>query len=134
MQIQSTNGAMQSPQFDQIANVVATSTATPSNSGGGSVAPPVSGVPNTPTSVGQPVSTDQVKNAVDTINNALQQQQAGSSLEFTVAADNTTPVVKVVDKATGDVIRQMPSEETLAIAKSIDQYLQQTGLLVKQTA
>ena len=40
-------------------------------------------------------------------------------------------MVKVVDQSTKEVIRQIPSEEMLAIAKALDSL---KGLLVRQTA
>lgn len=81
----------------------------------------------------QQVSSEQLKNAVEAINQALRQSNHG--LEFSVDGDTKEPVVKVVDKDTGDVIRQIPSEETLAISRSIGQYLNsRQGLLLRQKA
>ena len=40
-------------------------------------------------------------------------------------------VVRVIDKQTGEVIRQMPSKELLEIAKSLDRL---QGLLVRNSA
>ncbi|QLQ02359.1 MAG: flagellar protein FlaG [Thiobacillus sp.] len=41
-------------------------------------------------------------------------------------------MVKMVDTSTGQLIRQFPSEETLAISRGIEQF--QQGLLLKQKA
>ena len=59
-------------------------------------------------------------------------QTFSRNLEFSVdeAAVGKT-VVKVVDRETGDMIRQIPSEEALAIAKALDQL---QGLLIRQKA
>jgi flagellar protein FlaG len=81
-------------------------------------------------------SPEQVKKAVESINKALQSSNQG--LEFSVDPNTKTPVVKVTDKETGKVISQYPSEQVLAIAQSIDQYLSshqlQQGILLKQKA
>lgn len=78
----------------------------------------------------QRLSAEQLKNVVDSINKAL--KQTNSNLEFSVDADTHETVVKLVDTETGDVIRQFPSKEMLAISRSIDQV--QQGLLLKQKA
>jgi flagellar protein FlaG len=54
-----------------------------------------------------------------------------TSLDFSIDEDTGKTVVKVVDKESGDTIRQIPSEEMLAISKAIDKI---KGLLLKQTA
>lgn len=78
----------------------------------------------------QKPSTEQLKSAVDNINHAM--RQAHQSLEFSVDSTTKTPVVKMTDSSTGEVIGQFPSEAALAIARSIDQI--QPGLLLKQQA
>jgi flagellar protein FlaG len=84
----------------------------------------------------QPPTSAQLKSAVDSINRAL--QQSNQSLEFSVDPTTKTPVVKMMDKETGKVISQYPSEQVLAIAQSIDQFLSehqlQQGLLLQQKA
>ncbi|MDO8292489.1 MAG: flagellar protein FlaG [Gallionella sp.] len=80
----------------------------------------------------QQPSSGQLQNAVDGINLAM--RQANQNLEFSVDTSTNKPVVKMVDTQTGDLIRQFPSEETLAIARSIDQFLQRQGLLLSQKA
>lgn len=54
-----------------------------------------------------------------------------SAIQFALDEDTGTTVVKVIDVATKDVIRQIPSEEMLSIAKAIDKV---KGLLVHQKA
>ncbi len=78
----------------------------------------------------QQPSPENLKNAVDVINQAL--RLSSHSLEFSVDDDTKIQVVKLVDTETGELIRQIPSEETLAISRSIDQF--QKGLLLKQEA
>jgi len=53
-------------------------------------------------------------------------------LEFSIDPNSERVVVRMVDSATGDVIRQIPAKEILAIAESITQY--QKGLLLSQSA
>lgn len=83
-----------------------------------------------------PPTAAQLKSAVESINRAL--QQSNQSLEFSVDPTTKTPVVKMLDKETGQVISQYPSEQVLAIAQSIDQFLSthqlQQGLLLQQKA
>ena len=54
-----------------------------------------------------------------------------SSLEFSIDEDTGTSVVKIVDKETEEVIRQIPSAEMLSIAKALDTI---KGLLFHQKA
>lgn len=78
----------------------------------------------------QQASAAELKNAVDGINRTF--KQSNRNLEFSVDADTSKSVVKVVDTETGDTIRQFPSKEALAIFSAIDQI--QQGLLLKQKA
>lgn len=82
-----------------------------------------------PTPSSQP-SMEQLKNVVESINKVL--KQANRNLEFSVDKDTSKQVVKLVDSETGDVIRQFPTDEMLAISRAIDQA--QEGLLLKQEA
>lgn len=72
----------------------------------------------------------QVQHAVQMINKAI--QTFSRNLEFSVddAAVGKT-VVKVVDGETGDMIRQIPPQETLDIARALDRL---QGLLIRQQA
>ncbi len=86
-----------------------------------------------PQNVAKPVaepSAAQLQNAVDSINKTL--KLANRSLEFSVDESTNKRVVKLVDTDTGDLVRQFPSEELLAISRAIDQI--QQGLLLKQEA
>ena len=68
-----------------------------------------------------------VKSAVEKANKVV--QASARDIEFSVDNSTNDVVVKVVDQATKQVIRQIPSEEMLRIAQALD-HLQ--GLLVKQ--
>lgn len=54
-----------------------------------------------------------------------------SSLKFSVDDDTGQTVVKVIDDATKEVIKQFPSEQMVELAKALDSL---TGLLVQQKA
>lgn len=78
----------------------------------------------------QQPSAEQVKNAVDNANKVL--KQAGNNIEFTIDTDTKKTVVKLVESSTGELIRQYPTKEMLAIAHAIDQL--QHGAFLKQKA
>lgn len=52
-------------------------------------------------------------------------------LKFSIDEDLGISVVKVMDKESGDLIRQIPSEDMLELAKGLDKLI---GLFVKQEA
>jgi flagellar protein FlaG len=79
-----------------------------------------------------PVPTlDQVSQAVSQLNKSAQAKSQG--LEFSIDNDSKRTVVKVIDQATKEVLRQIPSPEALEIAKSLESN-SGTGLLIQQTA
>lgn len=88
--------------------------------------------------VKQAVPVENLSKAIATVNESL--NRAGSSLQFVIDSETDVAVVSMVDAETGEVIRQIPSEEALAITRAIDEMLQQmrsscgSGILCKQTA
>ncbi len=72
----------------------------------------------------------EVAQAVRSLNKAMQEQS--QNLEFTIDSDSNRTIVKVIDQKTKEVLRQIPNEETLAMAKALDQMA--AGLLIKQKA
>lgn len=80
-------------------------------------------------SVKKPVDQDQVKDATEKLNKFV--QGYASELNFSVDEDSGIGVVKVIDSASKEVIRQIPSEEVVAIAKSVEKL---QGLLLRQKA
>ncbi|MEW6313217.1 MAG: flagellar protein FlaG [Pseudomonadota bacterium] len=74
-------------------------------------------------------TTEQVKRAAEMINKTIQSFSRG--LEFSVDEETDKTVVRVVDTQTNEVIRQMPSEEVLAIAKALDKL---QGMLLRLKA
>ena len=79
----------------------------------------------------QKTNTDreELENAVKQVNDFL--KPINNSIQFNVDDDTGKTIVKVIDLATKDVIRQFPSEEMLAIASAIDKM---KGLLIQQKA
>ena len=76
-----------------------------------------------------PVSKSDLAKAVSKLN------EGPLSSSFSFSTDPTTDisVVKITDKATGDVIRQLPSKEALALASAIDSELHdKVGQLINQ--
>ena len=71
----------------------------------------------------------QVEDAVREVNASLQSRSVG--LQFEVDQDTDKLIVKVVDRASGEVIRQIPTEEVVRIAKVLGKV---PGLLVSQSA
>lgn len=88
--------------------------------------PPVHDVPQHQ----PPASAEAIKQAAAQINEFLR-SSAAASVEFTVDGTSDHVVVRVVDTETNQVIRQMPSEETLAISRALDHL---SGLLLRQRA
>ena len=78
---------------------------------------------------GKPASPTEVDKALDSINKTM--KSLSHSLEFSVDNDSQRQVVKVIDPETREVIRQMPSQEALEIAKALDRL---QGLLIRQQA
>lgn len=61
----------------------------------------------------------------DTILEAVRQVEkfvslTNSEIKFSVDEDTGMSIVRVIDKATDQVIRQIPSEEVVAIARTLD--------------
>lgn len=69
----------------------------------------------------------QVSEALKSINKAL--EGLSQSLEFALDEDSQRTVVKIMDRQTKEVIRQMPTEEALQISRSLNQ---SQGLLIRQ--
>ena len=58
-------------------------------------------------------------------------QAKANNLQFSVDDSTGRTVVRVIDSNTGDTIRQMPSEEALAIARDIERM---KGFLLRDSA
>lgn len=75
------------------------------------------------------VGPQQTDNAVKEINQAL--KTLATNLKFEVDDDSGHTLVKVIDRESGEVLRQIPSEATVRIARSLDKMI---GHLLKTQA
>jgi len=75
-------------------------------------------------------SIAQLENVIRDLNQSMKANN--SNLAFSIDQDTQQTVVKVVDSKTGEMIKQFPSKEAIAIAKAIGDI--QQGLLLKQKA
>lgn len=75
------------------------------------------------------LNTEQVRQAAHTIADSLKSR--ARDLQFSVHEDLNRIVVKIIDPETKEVIRQIPAEEMLKLAKAIDTA---TGRLIKTSA
>ncbi|HLP98817.1 MAG TPA: flagellar protein FlaG [Sideroxyarcus sp.] len=78
----------------------------------------------------QKPTPEQLGRTVADMNRAIKQRS--SNLQFTIDSDTHRAVVKLLDGETGDVIRQYPTEQALAISRAIDKI--QNGSLLNVTA
>ncbi len=76
---------------------------------------------------GTPPTSEQLNQAVKQIQDVI--KQTANSLQFSIDEDIGVTVVKVIDTESKKIIRQIPSEEVMDIAKALDKL---QGLLVKQ--
>jgi flagellar protein FlaG len=67
--------------------------------------------------------------AVDKLNQSM--TASSQDLQFSVDEDSKKTVVKLIDRTTHEVLRQMPTKEALEIAKSLDKAM---GKLIDQSA
>ncbi len=70
----------------------------------------------------------QVQKAIQALKQLIE-TKAPNTLAFSVDGSSGRTVVKITDRETGETIRQIPSEELLEIAKSLDKL---QGMLVQQ--
>jgi flagellar protein FlaG len=71
----------------------------------------------------------QVRKAVESLKQ-LVEAKAPNSLAFSIDDSTGKTIVRITDAETGDMIRQIPSEEILEIARSLDKM---QGMLLRQT-
>lgn len=72
---------------------------------------------------------EQVKQALGEVEKAI--VSVARNLQFSIDKETGKTIITVVDAVTKEVIRQIPGEEIVAIAKAIDRM---QGLLLKQKA
>lgn len=76
------------------------------------------------------------KDTVKSVQDATKRLQefvsnANGNIQFSVDEGSGETVVKVIDRVSQEVLRQIPSKEALEIARALDRF---QGLLVKQQA
>ena len=81
------------------------------------------------TSKEDPGILEKLKAAVEKIQEFV--SSTASDIKFSIDEQSGQTVVKVVDRETQDVIRQIPSQEMLDLAQALDKL---QGLLIKQKA
>lgn len=98
----------------------------------GDVTPRATTQGSAPAAVSQqsPPSRQAVEQAAKEIKQAMA-TMSSTGLQFSIDGDTKQTVVKVVDTQTGNVIRQIPSQELIDIAKAMDRA---KGLLLRQEA
>lgn len=70
-----------------------------------------------------------LKKATEQINEFI--KSSSRNLQFSVDKGTGRIIVKVVDQESGEIIRQIPPEETLAIAKNLDN---PQGIIIRSKA
>ena len=73
----------------------------------------------------------QVKEAVDKLNASLTANSAGQGVQFAVDPSSKRVVVQVIDTQTGEVLRQVPTEEIIQMGMALGQKL---GQVINQQA
>lgn len=76
----------------------------------------------------QAANKSDVRDVVKEMNQAV--QNVRRELEFSVDDDSGRTVVKVMNSETGEVIRQLPTEEALAVARRLEEYMETRGSAV----
>ena len=76
------------------------------------------------------LTDQQLQQAVDDLQKAV--EPYASELRFSVDKTSGRTVVKVLDAATGQILKQFPSEEMLLVSKAIEKFRQ--GLLIDKQA
>jgi flagellar protein FlaG len=87
------------------------------------------GVKNAKAEDGVEPTSAELQSAVEKMN--LSMTAASQDLQFSVDEDSKKTVVKLIDRNTHEVLRQMPTKEALEIAKSLDKAM---GKLIDQHA
>ena len=79
------------------------------------------------------VSATELNDAVTALQKAM--APMAQDLQFSVDKDTGETVIKVTDKTTKEVVRQIPSKEALEMAKNLDEVLHKSqGVFIQQKA
>ncbi|EKD73314.1 MAG: hypothetical protein ACD_45C00364G0001 [uncultured bacterium] len=85
--------------------------------------------PTTATPNSTPIGKEELNSAVKDVRSFI--DTFAAQLDFSVDDDSGRTIVKVIDTETKELIRQIPSQEMLEIAKALDNF---KGLFVQQKA
>jgi len=108
------------PQQKQAAKPVSASSASPevllirSDEKSGYLSAPVTQAPV--------VNESNISDAVKSMNDVV--QNVRRELEFSIDDESGRTVVKVMDSETGEVIRQLPEEEALSVARRLKEFME----------
>jgi flagellar protein FlaG len=75
---------------------------------------------------------EEVETAVRNLNDYVQNVQR--NLQFNIDDDSGHTIIKVIDSETEELIRQIPSEEVLAVARHLRETEEQQGMIFQQKA
>jgi len=81
----------------------------------------------------QLVSSKEIQEQVNQVNSRL--EQLGMGVSFSIDETTSSPVIKVIDRATDEIIKQFPNEDSLKRMQHIQSYLdsvQQNGSANKE--
>lgn len=106
--------------------------ATNSSSARASSDPRIDGGVSAPGSpaIATPATNRQLQQALSDLQNVI--DPLAHDLQFSVDEESGRTIVKVVDRATDEVVTQFPSEQALHMSRTVKEYLQ--GLLVDKNA
>jgi len=86
----------------------------------------------------QAQSQEELQKVVQDFAEKVQSLQRNLNLNFSIDSDSGRTVVKVIDTSSDEVIRQIPSEEMLALARYLSEHSdtgeQLSGLFMQSTA
>lgn len=97
----------------------------------GTASAPVGNKPAPGQTAGTQVSRQELEETLQRVRESLK-SMASNNLEFSIDDTTGKTVVRVVDSSTKELIRQIPTEEMLAIAQALDGEIK--GLLVRNQA
>ena len=84
----------------------------------------------TPAESSPPINPQQLGDLVEQANKAF--ATSSSNLKFSVAEGTDISIIRIEDAETGELIRQIPSEEMIAIARALDDL--QQGMMLEERA
>lgn len=76
-------------------------------------------------------NSEKLDNSVRNLNDFV--QSVRRNLQFSIDSDSGRTVVKVIDAETDKVIRQIPSEEVLSMARRLEEQAGESGLLLSDS-